>query len=483
MLETDTSRDMEFTSSGLIREIAEFTNAGIRTHPEWCESLAAAMVGMMAGKDRYIFNNLGKLPANIMVIYVGASALSKKTVPLKKVVRPLLSRLTGFVNEEILLENGLTPIEYQERINTCRTAASRTKGTTEWKEENAFLNRIASKMVDFLAPQKFTSEALISWLNNYPQGMIVGDEYTKMFKGATTKDYLTDNMEDLSRLYDCDIEKVATQSRGVEHPEDAFVSFVSATTYYILTVMSDKFFLQGTGTRVLWILDHELTTVDVEKEASTMDFFWGEAQLSSFEARMSELATRLMNIRYLPEGVIVPSFDASVALDKYRLNMENLAAELFSQDILNVDANLIGRLAQNAMKLALCHCIGRYAMEERGSVTEPMEISLEDANWGISKMERHLEYYRLMQEVASVIRETTTRSYKTDQDRVLYVVDRLSRRGDKVTVSELARQTGWLNRDCLVVLDTMVANDILETRQYEASNGRTVVFYVRKEIK
>ena len=133
-------------------------------------------------------------------------------------------------------------------------------------------------------------------MSDKPVGIIVGDEYTKTFKGANTKAYLSDNMEDLSRLADCDLGKVGTISRGVEYPEHAYVSFASASTYYMLTLMGDEFFIQGTGNRILWIVDEKREEVDVEKEALKAEFFWSIEDEASFLQLLDNLVGKLANI-------------------------------------------------------------------------------------------------------------------------------------------------------------------------------------------
>jgi len=338
------------------------------------------------------------------------------------------------------------------------------------------LDIMKRRMVDYLAPQRFTSEFLVTWLNEHPQGAIISDEFTKMFKGARTKDYLAETMEDLSRLYDCDVEKVGTQTRGVEYPKNAYISFCSATTYYLLTLMTDDFFIQGTGNRVMWILDDTKEKVDVEKEAISAGFFWGIEEDQEFRQQLEHLANKLLNIRLLPEGVVQLSFNASVMLDRYRLMKYNDAVDLFSEDLLNKDANFIARLAQNAMKLALIHCVGRYAWEyDQDDPPRSMEIGEQDARWAIEKMERHLKHYNKMRTIAARVRKTTTRSFKDDQTRVIYTIQRLEGKGEKVTKTKIMQSTGWLKDDCQAILDAMLATK--QIRMYTGMSGRTKVTY------
>ncbi len=451
--------------------------AGVPTHIDWAVSLACAIVGVMIGLERFISNKFGKLYGNIMVIYVGASGLSFKTVPLKKAVRPMLKELTNAVNDEVCRSYGMMLDEFKERWSASTNTPKSERKSAGWKSERRELESIKRNMVDYETLQRFTSEALTTWLTNFPQGMIVGDEFTKMVKGSKTKDYLADVMEDLSRMYDCDMEKVGTQVRGIEYPQNTYIGFASATTFYLLTLMDDSFFIQGTGNRILWIVDDTRSKVDIEKETLAADFFWGIEEDQEYKQRLDSLVQKLMNIRKLPEGIVTLTFDASIVLDRYRLRKYNEAVELFTADLLNKDANLIARLAQNAMKLSLIHCIGRYAWDHDPNFpVASMEISKEDALWAISKVERHLVHYNKLRVVAARVRPTTTRSYLTDIERVKYTIKRFEGEGKKVTKTMIMQSTGWRKDDCQAILDAMLATNQIKMRQ-DKSGTKMVTYY------
>ena len=96
-----------YTSTGLVRELADTMKCGIPTHPDWPETLSCSLVSMMMGKSRYIENVLGTIYSNHMVIVIGSSGISYKTVPLKKWMRPS-RRHAG-----LLLNPARVRVEYQ----------------------------------------------------------------------------------------------------------------------------------------------------------------------------------------------------------------------------------------------------------------------------------------------------------------------------------------------------------------------------------
>ena len=473
-----------FTSQGLIRELAEFTIRGNdgdiikEFNPDWCETLACTLVSTMIGQERYLSNDFGKIYGNIFCIYVGASGLGFKTVPLKKVVRPTLKQLTIRLNEREAHAIEMDVGSIRDKLRQMKKATSRNK---EYNEERAKLESVLNKLVDFEAPQKFTSEFLYSWLTDFPQGMIAGDEYTKMFRGSKRKDWLSDNMEDLSRLYDCDPEKVGTQSRGVEYPENAFISFVSATTYYLLTIMDDDFFIQGTGNRILWILDENREEINVDEEAMKANFWWGIKDDKAFYQEHNNLIEKLLKIQLLPEGLILIEPEASVILDKYRLTKWNEAIRIFNKNRLNMDANFISRLAQNAMKLALIHCVGRYVLDDID--TQQMEVNQYDAQWAIDKMERHFNYYIEMMRLAPEIRKSHTKNYRNDQERVLYWIDEFEKKGKKITFTGLMDQTSWMREDLQKILESLVLTKKIKTVEGRIYAGKRITHYVRGDVQ
>jgi hypothetical protein len=484
--ETHDGRVAGITATGLVGELAKFMLKDTPTNPDWCENLACALVGTISGavdqgEEREIRNAFGKIRPNIFTIYIGASRLGFKTVPLKSAVRPLLNRVTDMYNSKTCLENGITKEEYDERIFGCLKATAKERQTAEWKKEKETLDRIGRQLVNFEAPESFTSEGLTTWLTKHPHGMIASDEFTNIFKGSVGKDYLANVMETLSRLYDSEIEKKATISRGIEDVKDIHICFASATTPYILLLMEENFFWQGMGNRILWIIDSSIVKIDLKEEENFALFFWNVEKSIEHENQFNELATYLAGIKNLPRGQVLLDFDAQVELNRFRIEMYNEAVDLYQEDMMNKDSSFIAGLAQNAMKLALIHCIGRYALDvNAGNYGTMMEVSGEDATWAINKVKRHKEYYRELWNISSRVRKTTTKEYGVDQGRILSIIDKMELQGKRMTANILRQQTKWDKIDCQRVLDTMIANGSIQLIQ-ETVNGKVVLYYTSKK--
>jgi hypothetical protein len=300
--------------------------------------------------------------------------------------------------------------------------STRPKGKEDGKLMKKLLHRIDQSKVDLVGPSKFTSEALITYLEKQPNMLIAGDEFTKMFKGTIRKDFLVDNMEDLSRLYDSDPDKVVTQARAIEYPEDAHVNFVSATTPYIFKFMDEDFFRQGTGNRILWILMDEVEVPDEEELAVEImeDMFLSSEEYENMKSQLQGIADMLIFLRErLPEGLILPNFDSIALISKYMANCRVRTIERYNMDKLSVIPSYIKRMEENCIRLALTHCISRYAWEgyndEHWLAPDRMEINTVDAEWAVSKMRRHESHFWNLLEMAREYRER--KEEETDKAR------------------------------------------------------------------
>lgn len=480
------------TSSGLVREVADFLwqDGNVMTHPDWVEALASQVVAVPIGRERYIYDKLGQLYANGMAIIVGASGISYKTVAIKH-ARRLIKRVIELMNDDICGHSGYESYEaYKEAGKELyrnkpysgkgKKSEEENKKIAEWERKKFKLESIKRELIDLEGPTKFTSEGLSIFLIAHPQCMIAGDEYTKLVKGATKKDFLVDNMEDLSRLYDCEADKYALASRPIEYPEDAYVTFTSATTYYLLKLMTEDFFIQGTGNRIMWTFDdlNDRHLLDEHDEVMSAEFFWGIDDEDKYNERLGELARKLIKIYSLPEGLMSFNFGASVMLDRYRVGKYNIALTKIKKDLYDIDANLMSRLAENAIKLSMIHCVGRAVLDEdAGYPVIKLEIDEEDAKWAIEKMDRHFDHYvKMRSEAARRARKGSIRSYKNDQVQVLAEIDG----NQQLTMAKLTNITGWKSADTIELIAQMVKNKQIIMYYINRKYRSSQIYYLRR---
>ena len=428
----------------MVTRLSDYIIDRTDTNRDFADVCAALCISTAVGENVFISNKIGVLPLNIFGIIIGGSGISNKTVAIN-----IVRRIVRLMNRDL------------------------------------FPN--LDEKYGLLVPVKFTIEAMTNWFKEkqnltgvIPEGAIVADEYTKMFMGAKNRDYLATTMEYLSTLYDGYVDKTVTIARGVEEVERVYVNFVSATTFYLLKLMDVDFFIQGNGTRILWCFDDQHDPEEMTPEEID-SFFTDIIRMNESERRLFELVDELVRLRRMVltarNGLIILSIDAMRMLSRYRLEKKNFSISLYKTDWLNPDANYISRLAQNAMKLAAIHCMGRYTGVDIWDDAHVMLTDV-DAQWGISKVENYFKsYLKIRDAMALMSSESQTSSFQADHQKVLRVIDKW---GGQASKSQLISTTRWRLKELDNTLEDMVTAGIIDFTEVRTA-GRPAVIYRRKQ--
>jgi hypothetical protein len=174
-----------------------------------------------------------------------------------------------------------------------------------------------------------------------------------------------------------------------------------------------------------------------------VDFFYGNQDAELLRTKLEDIIQKLMRISKLPAGAVPVSGIAGVLLFSYMNSNILKAIEIIkNRGELDPEASLLGGLALNAMKLSLIRCLGRVAMvEEENRIQDELQISEEDAQWAIDKMERHLTHYRNMIEMGMTLTETGGyNNFSKQFDRILYLLDKFD---GTLTGRDISRYTKW----------------------------------------
>jgi len=425
----------DIKSIGLVGEIAKHIYGRVQANPAYTETCAAALVSTAMGRNVVVSTEIGDLYPNVFGLIVGASALTKKSVT-NDIVKDMVRGLS-------------------EKVK-----------------------------IDLLLPEKFSVPKMTNILVEQKEGIIVGDEYTRMFQDCTGPHYLDMSMEFLSKLYDGEVPKYATIKRGVEYARNVHVNFLSATTYYLCKMMrSDDFFVQGTGCRILWDVHTEISDELSFSDASKL--LLGEAERQRRDKEVEALVDRLYEIRRTVEtfaatslnGVIGLTFDeidTIATMMKFLQKKYAEAAKRFRENKLDPDVGYLGRMAENALKLAAIHCIGRW---ESGSPQVP-DIDKQDTTWAINKVVYHYEQYKKLLEIRdNLITDVATKGHKTDFQKVLTIIDR---KGGYATITNIMQGTGWLKSDAEPILMSMVLSKMLKVAR-RVGRGPHSFVYLRPE--
>lgn len=429
------SEQSPFTSTGLVRELADYILERSDTNPSFAETCAASLVATACGPNVIISDVKGDVPFNIFGVVVGGSGITNKTVALD-IVRDIIRLLSEEIGEDLNL------------------------------------------------PQKFSIEGMSKYLIKNPEGLSAGDEYTAMFQ-AKSKTWLNDSMEFLSTLYDGWIPKYVTIVRGMEYVESVYVNFLSATTFYLLRLMkTDDFFLQGTGNRFLWDVDYERSEIEITDHDVSSFFLDREArekreeELMAFVhrlARLREVMTRKAS-DYAKDGkcLLILDLESIKLLGTYRLEKINQATRIFQEDILNPDTGYVARLAQNAIKLAGIHAVGRNYMELINSAEA--DVLPEDVEWAINKVEHHLKMYHKLKEIRDQLHaDFSTRGHQTDFQKVMSAIEVNS---GKANITQIMQRTGWLKKDAWPILESMITTEMIEAKIIKPKQSKEHQVYV-----
>lgn len=341
----------------LIEGIAEYYARRLETNKDYILNLGCILVATAAGPLYYIMTEKGRLYLNLSTIDVGGSGISEKSLALK-ITRKILEMLGARLGKSLLL------------------------------------------------PSKFTTEGMTLLLHSIqeekgetPEGVILSDEYTKMIKGARSKDYMANSLEYMAQLYSGLVESSATISRGVEDVPEVYVNFAGAATYYLITLTSEAFYLQGNGVRILFVVDDERKYHPPKREA--MNSFW-EYKADKEEDELEKIAEELYKIRErVPEieGVrepiqVVLDADARRILYQYKEVVKRKSHDVYGKSLFDTRSGYLSRLGEFAMKKAALHAIARLYGTSGGIVVDGG-----DARFGVFEAQKAYKAFLRMQEL------------------------------------------------------------------------------------
>jgi len=425
----------DLTSTGLIRRIADHMCSRTQTKPQWAETCGAVIVATCAGDGIVCTTQKGALQPNIFGLCIGGTGISDKSVSIE-------------ITKDIM---------------------------------RAFMEQ--AKIKDLLLPEKFSIEGLSKHLQTHRQGLIAGDEYSGIFS-AKGKSWFADSMEFLSKIYDGYIPSYVTIARGIEAVPSVNVNFISASTTYLARLMKDdSFFLQGTGNRFLWSLDMEKEKLG-QDDAEAAAFFLSTAGIKEQHEEIAKIAGALVEMNKKTTALVdlhdgefsmLLELDSSGILGSFKRDIYNRSVDLFNNNPIDPDSGYLSRLAENAIKLATCHRLGR-SWEE----FDKPSIEKEDTEWALGKVLHHWEEYKVLNVLRDrFVSERATKSYLKDYQKV---VDCIDAKGGKANRTQIMQRTGMKVKDAIEVLDTMIQMETIKTIPSPPNQpGRKTVYYTRAE--
>ena len=174
---------------GLIKEIKDYLCSRNQADPLWNESLALVCVSVAMGRDIFVPHIYGDIKGNLMFLFIGASSISFKSVA-KDQAEELIKEYQKRQQKKVLKDNGIVNekgngdfLIYKIRKDAHDLATNEEKKTDFYKDEEKLLEKIKSEMKFYIIPSQFTSEALITYLCEQPEGVVFGDEFSGAYEG------------------------------------------------------------------------------------------------------------------------------------------------------------------------------------------------------------------------------------------------------------------------------------------------------------
>lgn len=407
----------------LIDEISEYIYETRKMTPsrEWADAIATATVSLFS--HNAVFKTVkGKIKTNLWYLYVGASGIASKTVPLDNFFIPL-------------------SLKYQE--------ATGSKA---------------------LLPFSGTTEFMIETLQNQEFGAIVKDEATTIFKDAR-KTYGADIYEMLSKIYDGSHYQRGTRKKGLEVvPQGRHVVFLGATTPYVYRVLEEEFFMQGLGNRIIYILwEGEQQSIE-----NPDDFFFKDNRVDTFSKDLNDFLTKLMKCEDVEN--VVPMDEASnMLLDLYDSTIA-ISRRLYEKGKL-LEASYYARLWEKIVKLASVRAIGDWYASNLSHVV----IDESHVSWAYEKTKTYLRHFeRFLSEwlSTSVKVEEKVRDVGTIQDRILRAI---ARNGGSMSTKELLMKLRMSKKDLKEHVMTLVEAGMLHAILIKGNNGRSRILLFTNE--
>jgi hypothetical protein len=411
---------------GFIQQFSSMILDSVPTSPKWADSIACSMLSTAIGSNIVTKTRVGPLNLNVWFMIVGSSGISHKTTPLKYHARPMVEELETILDTDLML------------------------------------------------PSRFSIEGMIEYFSKYsPAGVVIRDEFTSVFKDMQ-KDYLTDFTEFLSEVYDCSVQKRFTRATKLEETRRVYVNLLAATTPYLYQILKYDFFIQGTGNRIMFILDSAR-----EPRHEDSDSFFASAQdvETENESKRRVLATSLASIRNSALRMIQPDSDAGNLLTEFKYKTEFQLSKRFSSNPYDIYSPYMARMSEMTFKLTALSTLSRWYNRLGEWKFAELTSLPEDADWAIKKVEGHFDDFKKMVEAWRQRPETFTA--KTYDSQATQVYDYLVSKDVGTTWGQMRNDMRWSTEVWSQVLRLLFdTKKIIAVEHKPEGAGRpTVVFY------
>lgn len=358
----------------------------------WARSLGTILASTALGNmgKFEISDEWGEVFANLFFIYIGRSGIAIKTPPIK-----MVKKILHAYNKEVI----------------CPTRFN-SESFAEWVEGTS--GKVGSKQ----NRKKIKPHSI---------NICVADEASRILGDIKHNPNRRDLLEFISKLWDNEIEGKYTRGHQIEGNISVYFSMLGASSRYFYKLLEKDFFTQGTGNRILWIVDVKFNP----PKLNAKKFFYQYARDNKFNELRDKIVGMMRTIS-----------------EAYGIWIENDAGELWVEFANKIFAQIVkmkewegeysAKVALNALKLSMCYASSRLNIDPVNMI----HIEKEDMQRAINDSVKYVQMWKL----AMLQWEKYGKSKKDNQDEMKsgkYDAEKLTRfafeNGGTICIGEIVK--------------------------------------------
>ena len=418
-----------------IEDYRDFLVQQTGTDTIWAESIATSILSTVLGSRRYLYTKQGAIKMNLFFLYIGPSGLARKSLPMTNFGQPLIDKY-----DELMGYTSMTPPKRTE------------------------------------LPRRFSLEGMITYLNEENQeGLLWKDEFTSMFKEAN-KEYMSGLIEFVSELVDGRLGARYTNKNKMQLPQDVYVNVLAATTPYIYQILSQDFFTQGTGNRVLYMI---YDGVYKPQEIIATEDYFGSINKEIHDTDQERFAKDLTLLGKSQLNYLQPIDDAGQMWLRYRNDLDDRLRKTYKDNQFDIKTVYLGKAAVNTLKLAGLHRYSRLCSDkDLQDILNDMDselILVEDMEWAIKKTDDHLNHF------TKLVEQWHTRPDRYSKDiESQTLLDLVTKHKDGLPYHQVKRTCKWNDRTVREVFKSLFEQKLIKF-YLKKSTGRHAMVLVDQE--
>lgn len=415
---------------GWIEDYTDFLVEQTGTNRDWAESIATSICSAAIGGDKFLYTKQGMIKMNLFFLYIGPSGLAKKSLPMASFGSKLLEKYDELRADDIKTE----------------------------------------------LPRRFSLESLITYFSETStEGLLWKDEFTSMFKEAN-KEYMSGLIEFVSELVDGRLGARYTNKNKMQLPQDVYVNVLAATTPYIYQILSQDFFTQGTGNRVLYMI---YDGVYKPQEIIATEDYFGSINKEIHDTDQERFAKDLTLLGKSQLNYLQPIDDAGQMWLRYRNDLDDRLRKTYKDNQFDIKTVYLGKAAVNTLKLAGLHRYSRLCRDkDLQDILNDMDselILVEDMEWAIKKTDDHLNHF------TKLVEQWHTRPDRYSKDiESQTLLDLVTKHKDGLPYHQVKRTCKWNDRTVREVFKSLFEQKLIKF-YLKKSTGRHAMVLVDQE--